>query len=251
MLGMRNSGTKSLENVGAGRPGHWSRRHHGSLQDIQSTGDNPERRFIIDHMHEYHMTVTTYPHTIDNGAGERLTFSRRVSGVNGDRIEGENLVSPGSGPPMHVHYFENEGFTILEGRIGFQIAGEPPQFAEEGESIAFPAGVPHRFWNAGDRPLRCAAYIEPVGNVEYFLGALFASQKQNGGHRPNLLDAAYLMRRYRYEFGYFAVPALVQRSVFPVLIAIGTALGRYARYADAPEPRTNAPSMKGGQDNGT
>ena len=26
----------------------------------------------------------TYPHTIDNGAGERLTFFRRVPGANGE-----------------------------------------------------------------------------------------------------------------------------------------------------------------------
>jgi hypothetical protein len=30
-----------------------------------------------------------YPHTIDNGAGERITFLRRVPGRNGDRVEGE------------------------------------------------------------------------------------------------------------------------------------------------------------------
>jgi hypothetical protein len=31
-------------------------------------------------------------------------------------------------------------------------------------------------------------------------------------------------------------PAAVRRSVFPVVVAAGTLLGRYARYADAPEP---------------
>lgn len=33
-----------------------------------------------------------------------------------------------------------------------------------------------------------------------------------------------------------AIPALVQRLVFPLLVAIGTLLGRYGRYADAPAP---------------
>jgi hypothetical protein len=32
------------------------------------------------------------------------------------------------------------------------------------------------------------------------------------------------------------IPAAVQRFVFPVLVAVGRLLGRYARYADAPEP---------------
>ena len=33
-----------------------------------------------------------------------------------------------------------------------------------------------------------------------------------------------------------AIPALVQRLVFPILVVVGTLLGRYAKYADAPEP---------------
>ena len=36
----------------------------------------------------------TYPHTIENGVGERLVFLRKVRGQRGDRLEGENVVSP-------------------------------------------------------------------------------------------------------------------------------------------------------------
>ena len=44
-----------------------------------------------------------YPHSFDNGAGERLTFRRRVATATGDRREVENVVAPGAGPPMHLH----------------------------------------------------------------------------------------------------------------------------------------------------
>lgn len=178
----------------------------------------------------------TYPHSIENGAGERLTFLRRVPGLRGDRLEGENLVAPGAGPPMHVHRFEDEGFTVLEGRLGYQIRGQPPGYAEVGATVTFPAGVPHRFWNAGTVPLRCAAYVEPVGNMEYLLGALFESQRKSGGRRPNLLDMAYLCRRYRSEFVFMMMPGMVQQVLFPILIGVGRILGRYGQYADAPEP---------------
>ena len=50
----------------------------------------------------------TYPHTIDNGAGERLTFLRRVPTDRGERLEVENVVGPGAGPPMHVHHYQEE-----------------------------------------------------------------------------------------------------------------------------------------------
>jgi len=100
----------------------------------------------------------------------------------------------------------------------------------------FRAGEAHKFWNAGEESLRCTGYIEPADNVEYFLAAIFESQKRSGGMRPSLLDAAFLARRYRDEFGLVGIPTPVQRLVFPVLVAIGKLLGRYGKYADAPAP---------------
>ena len=177
-----------------------------------------------------------YPYTIENGAGERITFLRRVPGPGGDRLEIENAVGPRSGPPMHTHHYQVEGFTVLEGRVGYQRLGEEPRFAGPGESITFKAGEPHKFWNAGDVELRCAGYIEPADNIEFFLGALYDSTKRNGGTRPDPFDAAFLITRYRSEFAMVEIPAPVQRVVFPLQVMLGRILGKYARYSDAPEP---------------
>jgi quercetin dioxygenase-like cupin family protein len=178
----------------------------------------------------------TYPHTIDNGAGERLTFHRRLPGARGDRLEGDNIVTPGAGPPMHVHHLQEEVITVQRGRIGYQRPGQPEQFAGPGETVAFPPGDAHRFWNAGEDELVCTGHIEPAGNVEYLLTEIFASAKRNGGTRLDMFEAAFLMRRYRSEFTMMAIPAMVQRVVFPILVVIGRLLGKYERYADAPEP---------------
>jgi hypothetical protein len=78
--------------------------------------------------------------------------------------------------------------------------------------------------------------------VEYFLPELFASTKRNGGRRPDPFDAAFLRRRYRGEFGLLEIPAMVQRVVLPVQVAIGTLLGRYRKYAGAPEPIRSRPA---------
>jgi quercetin dioxygenase-like cupin family protein len=181
------------------------------------------------------MSTYTYPHTIENGAGERLTFLRRVQGSAGDRLEVENLVKPGSGPPMHVHHHQEEALTIQHGRVGYQRLGEPPQFAEPGETVVFKPGEVHRFWNAGEADLRCTGYIQPADNVEYFLTALYESQRASGGSRPDPFDMAFLARRFRSEFGMAVIPAAVQRLVFPVLVIAGRLLGKYRKYADAPE----------------
>jgi mannose-6-phosphate isomerase-like protein (cupin superfamily) len=177
-----------------------------------------------------------YPHTIDNGSGDRITFLRRVSDAAGDRLEVENVVQPGGGPPMHVHHHQTEALTVREGRLGCQRLGEEPAFADAGESVVFEAGEPHRFWNAGEGELRCTGYIRPPDNAEYFLAALYDSQKRAGGGRPDPFEIAFLISRYQSEFGMMAVPPLVQRLVFPVLVAIGTLLGKFDRYADAPQP---------------
>ena len=176
------------------------------------------------------------PHTIDNGAGERLVFSRRARGTRGDRLEGETTVQPGAGPPMHVHHLQDEGFTVLEGRLGYQRAGEEPRFAGPGESVEFKAGEPHQFWNAGDAELRVAGYIEPANNAEYFLTELFDSMRRTGGGRPDLFDVAYLSQRYGREYSVLEIPRLVQRVAFPVLVFLGVALGLFDKYEDAPAP---------------
>lgn len=177
-----------------------------------------------------------YPHTIDNGAGERLTFVRRIPAAAGDRLEVTNVVQPGAGPPMHVHHRQEEALTVQAGRLAYQRAGEAPRYAGPGETVTFAPGEVHRFWNAGNGELRCIGYVEPADNLEYFLTELYASVRRRGGGRPDPFDAAFLARRYRSEFALAEVPALVQRLAFPVQVAVGRLLGRYRRYADAPAP---------------
>jgi mannose-6-phosphate isomerase-like protein (cupin superfamily) len=182
------------------------------------------------------MRTYTYPHTIENGAGEQLTVIRRIQDPAGDYLDVENLVKPGSGPPMHVHYQQVEALTVQQGRIGYQRPGEPPYFAGPGETVVFEPGETHKFWNAREVDLVCTGYVQPPDNVEYFLTEIFKSQGENGGSRPDLFDVAFLASRYRSEFGMTEIPTVVQRLVFPVLVAVGRLLGKYRKYADAPEP---------------
>jgi quercetin dioxygenase-like cupin family protein len=180
--------------------------------------------------------MTDYPHTIDNGAGERLTFSAPRSDERGEFQEARNVVSPGSGPPMHVHHLQEEALTVEKGTMGWQRQGQEEQLARSGETVAFARGEMHRFWNAGDDELVCSGYVRPPDNVEYFLTQIYASTRANGGKRPRLFDAAYLTSRFRSEFGMAEIPAPVQRFLFPVVIAIGRLFGRHRRFADAPDP---------------
>ena len=192
------------------------------------------------HATEVHTRTSTakgrYPHTIDNGGGELLTFlGVRTDSDGRELLEVENQVQPGSGPPMHVHHLQEESLTVQQGRIGYRVPGGPERFAGPGETVTFAAGQMHRFWNAGDGLLRCSGYASPPGNLEYLLTEVFASMRRSGG-RPNPFDAAYLLDRYRSEITQGDIPAPVRIVAFPILRALGRLLGRDRRYADAPPP---------------
>lgn len=180
--------------------------------------------------------MSSHPHTIDNGAGEVLTFVGVRRDERGEYLEARNSVAPGSGPPMHAHQLQEESLTVEQGTIAYQLHGQAKQTAAPGATVTFPPGDAHRFWNDRDEELVCTGLVRPPGNVEYFLTQLYASTKSNGGKRPALLEAAYLSHRYRAEFELVEIPAPVRRIAFPLLAALARVLGAHRRFADAPEP---------------
>lgn len=177
----------------------------------------------------------SYPHKIDNGSGEALTFIRRIDNENGGILEVENSVHPGAGPPMHVHFLQDESLTVVKGKLAAQVFGQQTTFHGEGESLTFKKGVPHRFWNAGDETLICKGWISPPNNVEYFLTHIFNSVKENGGKQPSTFDGAYLLSRYKSEFDMVEIPKFVKQVIFPIVLALGKVLGKYKKFDDAPE----------------
>jgi quercetin dioxygenase-like cupin family protein len=177
-----------------------------------------------------------YPQTISNGDGQRLTFVARRHDDRGEYLEVANQVDPGAGPPMHVHHLQEETLTVERGTLAYQRPGEPEQRAGTGETVTFPPGVAHRFWNAGEDELVCTGTVRPPDNLEYFLRKMYASTKRNGGGRPGIFDAAYLSHRYRTEFAMTDIPAPVRRLVLPLIAALGNALGRQKHFVNAPEP---------------
>lgn len=93
---------------------------------------------------------------IENGHGETIRFNELIHEPDGDTIIGVNAVMPKAGPPMHVHWLQDEGFTVIKGKIGYQVQGGPNNLPVR-ESVVFRRGIPHRFWNAGTEILQCRA----------------------------------------------------------------------------------------------
>jgi hypothetical protein len=65
--------------------------------------------------------MTAYPHTIDNGGGDRLTFVGIAHDERGEYLEIRNTVAPAAGPPMHVHHLQEEGLNVERGTMGYEV----------------------------------------------------------------------------------------------------------------------------------
>ena len=177
----------------------------------------------------------TLPHTIETITGEKLTFERIIIKDGVEWLEGSNEVQPNAGPPMHVHHKQDEGLTVVSGRMGYQELGGEKKYADPGEGIMFKAGTAHKFWNAGKDVLKCTGLISPPNNVVYFLTQIYQSTNENGG-RPGAYDAAYLLKRYRSEFDMLDLPFFVKKVIFPITLFFGNLAGKHKKFKDAPPP---------------
>ena len=138
---------------------------------------------------------------------------------------------------MHVHYLQDEAARVVTGRLGYQVPGEEPKFAGPGELVVWPAGTPHKWWNAGTDALRMAGWCRPPGNIEFFLGALSPRPRPTAA-RPALFDAAFLMTRYRSRVRDARVAAVGATRGHSDALRRRTVLGKHEKYRDAPEPMT-------------
>ena len=178
----------------------------------------------------------TYPHIIENCRGEKIIFEALQREPDGDRLVGESFVAPGLGPAMHTHWLQDESLTVIKGTIGYQVQGQPAQFAREGETVLFKRGVAHRFWNAGQDQLHCKAWIKPANTFVFFITSIYAAQNKSGKAQPERFDAAYLLKRYSSEYDMAEIPSFVKKVIIPLTYYTGKILGKYKHFKNAPEP---------------
>jgi hypothetical protein len=176
----------------------------------------------------------TYPHIIENCLGETLIMHKLEKEPDGDRLIVENYVTPGRGPIMHTHWLQDEALTVVRGRLGYEIQGQPAQYIQEGETIK--RGVAHRFWNDGQEVLHCKGWVKPANTLPFFLTAVFEAQNKSGSPMPERFDGAYLVKRYASEYDMTDIPWFVKKVIIPVTYYTGKLLGKYRHFKHAPAP---------------
>ena len=158
--------------------------------------------------------------------GELLAL-RRVK--RGDEIWLElkgSLPAHSQGPPMHVHYAENEEGHVVSGALSAVIDGRRIT-AGPGESISIPHGQAHRWWNEGDELLVFEGHARPVVDLDRYLQAVFEIMNAGPAGRPPLFYLAHVALRHRHTQCVLIMPRPLQAVVFRLLVALGRVLGRY------------------------
>jgi mannose-6-phosphate isomerase-like protein (cupin superfamily) len=158
--------------------------------------------------------------------GEILELSRFLeNGVECVRLVGSSPAGS-EGPPLHIHFQEDEDGTVRKGVL-HAIVGDRQIEARAGESIHLPKGLPHRWWNGGDVTLEFDGAARPNADVDKYLQAAFEIANAGPAGRPSLFYFAHLALRHRRTQQVLVIPPAVQAVLFPLVVALGTVLGKY------------------------
>ena len=160
----------------------------------------------------------------------------------------EGSLPPGAdGPPLHVHVQEHEAGTVKAGTLG-ALVGAKKIIVPTGGTVTLPAGIAHRWWNAGDDLLEFNGQVVPAVDLDRYLQAVFAVVNASDKGRPSIFHLAHVLWRHR-DTQLMAVPAPpIQRIVLPVVLFIGRIMGKYrgSNWPGSPESCPGAPLVDGG-----
>jgi len=147
------------------------------------------------------------------GTGEVVTVLRSGADTGGALFEFETVLPPGRGPPAHLHLYERETFTVVQGRLVVRLGRDRFELGP-GEHAEVPPTVAHTFDNCTGEPVRFVTRSTPAGVLEELLRAA-------DGHRwwP-LLDIAEINHGSRASLFLACVPLWPQRAVLNGLAAL-------------------------------
>jgi len=165
--------------------------------------------------------------------GERLVWELTSRDTSGAYTLFDTYVEPGGAvASAHVHPYQTETFTVIEGRLGVKRGREKAELGP-GEVATIEPGTPHKFWNAGDETLRFRAEVRPALQFESLIETMFglaADGKTNKKGMPSPLRLAVIAK---YHFDVVRLPVIPQALQKMALVPgslVGRALGFQPKY---------------------
>lgn len=175
---------------------------------------------------------------------ERLELRRVIRDGQECLLLSGSLPPGREGPPLHIHVYEHEEGIVKSGTIAALLDGREIR-ATAGQSVQLPAGKPHRWWNGGEDMLVSEGVVYPAVDLDRYLQAIFEIVNAGPPGKPPLFYMAHAVRRHRRTQILLAVPQPVQAILFPLVILLGTILGKYrgSAWPGCPDRCTGAPRL--------
>jgi mannose-6-phosphate isomerase-like protein (cupin superfamily) len=169
----------------------------------------------------------------------RDSESRTVLAIDG------SLPPKSNGPPPHIHFHLREEGTVKAGSLGARVRNETI-VVPAGRSAAFPPGVAHAWWNAGDVLLEFSDRAIPAGDLDRFLQGVIVVLNASPSGRPSIFYLVHVLWWHRHTQAVVAPPRIIQRILFPVVLLLGHFLGKYrsADWPGSPASCTGAPLVE-------
>jgi quercetin dioxygenase-like cupin family protein len=161
--------------------------------------------------------------------GERITFLATSRDTDGEAVVIETVVQPdGFVAAAHVHPSQTERFAVAEGTLVLKVDGQEKTLSPGDVAIVEP-GQAHKFWNAGDEPVRFVCEVRPALQFESLLETMFdlaADGKTNKKGMPNPLRLAVIAKAHFDTVRLPFPPDWMQAAG----LALGSPLGRLLGY---------------------
>ena len=173
--------------------------------------------------------------TIENTAtGESLTFLATSADTDGEAVVVETVVQPGGAvAAAHVHPAQTERFAVAQGTLGLKVDGKKLTLVP-GEVAIVEPGSAHKFWNAGDEPVRFVCEIRPALQFESLVETMFALAAEGKTNKKGMpMNPFRLAVIAKAHFGTVRLPfppAWMQSAALAVGAPLGKALGYEATY---------------------
>jgi len=131
---------------------------------------------------------------LSSGPGRDLVF-KLAGPQTGDAFDYFTVdVAPWGGPPLHVHYNQDETIHVMKGRFKVRI-GEEEHIIDEGGFAFLPKGLPHAFLNLTGETAELIVVYVPGGGHHFYaeFGPLARSEN------PDRAAIAALFKKYGME----------------------------------------------------
>ncbi|HZT92303.1 MAG TPA: cupin domain-containing protein [Gaiellaceae bacterium] len=174
--------------------------------------------------------------------GERLVFELTSRDTDGAYTLFDTFVEPsGAVAAAHVHPFQTETFTVVQGRLGVRRGRETLEL-EPGEVAVIEPGTPHKFWNAGDETLQFRAEVRPALLFESLIETMFTLASEGRTNRKGMPSPLRLAVIANHHFDVVRLP-VVPHVLQKLALVPGALLGRAIGFQPTYEQVAGVPAL--------